>query len=117
MSVAVVPDRLQAELKARGSRLRPPEVVMRPEMLGAARLTRYSFSRTMLRRAVAGGWTACRAGQDLDAEARGESVYTVEADGHRFSFVAFTTTIDESAHTDRVIACLLYTSPSPRDRG
>ncbi|MEC8983111.1 MAG: hypothetical protein VX905_05975 [Actinomycetota bacterium] len=104
MSVAVVPDRLQAELKARGSRLRPPEVVMRPEMLGAARLTRYSFSRTMLRRAVAGGWTACRAGQDLDAEARGESVYTVEADGHRFSFVAFTTTIDESAHTDRVIA-------------
>ena len=90
MSVAVVPDRLQAELKARGSRLRPPEVVMRPEMLGAARLTRYSFSRTMLRRAVAGGWTACRARQDLDAEARGESVYTVEADGHRFSFVAFT---------------------------
>ena len=104
MSVAVVPDRLQAELEARGSRLRPPEVVMRPEMLGAARLTRYSFSRTMLRRAVAGGWTACRTGQDLDAEGRGESVYTVEADGHRFSFVAFTTTIDESAHTDRVIA-------------
>ena len=104
VSVTVVPDRLQAELKARESRLRPPEVVMRPEMLGAARLTRYSFSRTMLRRAVAGGWTARRTGQDLDAEGRGESVYTVEADGHQFSFVAFTTTIDESAHTDRVIA-------------
>lgn len=77
---------------------------MRPDVLGAARLTRYSFSRTMLRRAVAEGWTASRVHQDLDAEGRGESIYRVDTGTHRFHFVAFTTTVDESAHTDRVIA-------------
>ena len=104
MAVHQVMDRLQAELDARATALRPPEVVMQPEMLGAARLTRYSFSRTMLRRAVADGWTAGLVRQDLDEEGRGESIYRVDTGTHRFSFVAFTTTIDESAHTDRVIA-------------
>ena len=104
MAVHEVMDRLQAELDARATALRPPEVVMQPEMLGAARLTRYSFSRTMLRRAVADGWTAGLVRQDLDEEGRGESIYRVDTGTHRFSFVAFTTTIDESAHTDRVIA-------------
>ena len=99
-----VVDLLQAELDVRATALRPPEVVMRPEMLGAARLTRYSFSRTMLRRAVADGWTAGLVRQDLDTEGRGESIYRVDTGTHQFSFVAFTTTIDESAHTDRVIA-------------
>jgi hypothetical protein len=105
MTTAIrVADLLQAELDARATALRPAEVVMRPEMLGAARLTRYSFSRTMLRRAVADGWTAGLIHQDLDAEGRGESIYRMDTGTHRFSFVAFTTTIDESAHTDRVIA-------------
>jgi hypothetical protein len=69
-TVNQVVDLLQAELDARSTMLRSPEVVMRPEMLGAARLTRYSFSRTMLRRAVADGWTAGLVHQDLDAEGR-----------------------------------------------
>ena len=100
----IVADALQAELAARADRIRPASYVMRPDVLGAARLSRYSFSRTLLRRAVADGWTAGRAHQDLDAEGRGESVYFVDTGTQRFSFVAFTTTIDESAHTDRVIA-------------
>ena len=97
-------DRLQPELDARSGNLRPPEVVMRPEMLGAARLTRYSFSRMMLRRAVTDGWTAGLVRHDLDVQGRGESIYLLDTGTHRFSFVAFTTTIDESEHTDRVIA-------------
>ena len=100
----IVADALQAELAARADRIRPASYVMRPDVLGAARLSRYSFSRTLLRRAVADGWTAGRAHQHLDAEGRGESVYFVDTGTQRFSFVAFTTTIDESAHTDRVIA-------------
>ena len=100
----IVADALQAELASRADRIRPASYVMRPEVLGAARLSRYSFSRTLLRRAVADGWTAGRTHQHLDAEGRGESVYFVDTGTQRFSFVAFTTTIDEAAHTDRVIA-------------
>jgi len=58
----------------------------------------------MLRRAVADGWTARRVSLDIDAEGRGEAIYEVVADGIAFSFVAFLTTLDESEHTDRVIA-------------
>ena len=49
-AVAPSEDRLQAELDLRASRLRPPAVVMQPAVMGAARLTRYSFSRTMIAR-------------------------------------------------------------------
>ena len=48
----IVADALQAELAARADRIRPASYVMRPDVLGAARLSRYSFSRTLLRRAV-----------------------------------------------------------------
>jgi len=107
-AVSLIPptraDALQAELAARSRSIRPAAYAMRPDVLGAARLSRYSFSRTMLRRAVADGWTAGQVHQDLDDEGRGETIYAVDTGTQRFSFVAFTTTIDESAHTDRVIA-------------
>ena len=103
-AVAPSEDRLQAELDLRASRLRPPAVVMQPAVMGAARLTRYSFSRTMLRRAVGDGWRARLVRFDIDGRGRGEAAYEVEAGVRKFSFVAFTTTIDESDHTDRVIA-------------
>lgn len=83
---------------------RAADVVMRPEILGAARSTRYSFSRTMLRRAAADGWTARRVRLDLDDQGRGEAEYRVDAGGHQLTFLAFTTTLDESEHTDRVVA-------------
>ena len=102
--VAPCQDRLQAELDRRQSRLRPPAVVMQPAVLGAARLTRYSFSRTMLRRAVRDRWRARRVRFDIDASGHGEAVYEIAVGSRRLSFVAFTTTIDESEHTDRVIA-------------
>lgn len=105
MSTAILSeDRLRAELDRRRSGLRPPAVVMQPAMMGAARLTRYSFSRTMLRRAVQDGWQARCVRFDMDAKGRGEAVYEVRAAGYRFSFVAFTSSLDESEHTDRVIA-------------
>ena len=103
-AVAPSEDRLQAELDLRASRLRPPAVVMQPAVMGAARLTRYSFSRTMLRRAVGDGWRARLVRFDIDGRGHGEATYEVDAGVRRFSFVAFTTAIDESEHTDRVIA-------------
>ena len=101
-------DRLSAELRAdlqrHSTAVRPPEMVMRPTTLGAARLTRYSFSRMMLRRAAGDGWQACRTVFDVDAKGRGEAVYELDTGRRRFSFVAFATTISEDQHTDRVIA-------------
>ena len=52
---------------------------MQPAMMGAARLTRYSFSRTMLRRAVGDGWRARLVRFDIDGRGRGEATYEVEA--------------------------------------
>ena len=103
-AVAPSPDRLQTELDRRRARLRPPSAVMQPAMMGAARLTRYSFSRTMLRRAARDRWRARRVRFDIDGRGHGEAVYEIDAGGHKLSFIAFTTTLDESEHTDRVIA-------------
>ncbi len=84
--------------------LRDPDLVMAPGRLGAARLTRYSFSRTMLRRAQRNGWTVARAHLDLDIDGQGEVAYRIEAEGHVFHFVAFLQALSEDEHTDRVIA-------------
>ena len=105
MTTTVLPDaRLRAELDQRRPRLRPPAVVMQPAVMGAARLTRYSFSRTMLRRAVRDRWCARRVRFDIDDQGHGEAVYEIDTGDHQLSFAAFTTTIDEGEHTDRVIA-------------
>lgn len=97
-------DRLRVELQRRQTAIRSPDVVMRPATLGAARLTRYSFSRMMLRRAAADGWQACCRVLDVDPQGRGEAVYELDTGSRKISFIAFTTTISEDRHTDRVIA-------------
>lgn len=96
--------RLNEMLAERAAELRPPEVVMAPAQIGATRLTRYSFSRTMLRRAVSEGWALDDPILDLDDAGRGEVIYRVEAGDHVFHFVGFLTHLDESEHTDRVVA-------------
>lgn len=83
---------------------RSPEMVMDPTRVGAARLTKYSFNRTLIRRLVSEGWTVTRDRLELDAEGRGHVVYRVDANGYEFNFVAFTTTLSEEVHTDRVVA-------------
>lgn len=83
---------------------RAPAVVMQPEMLGAARPTRHSFSRSLLRRAAAAGWRFSRPRFEMDERGEGHAVYRVDAEGYTFSFVAFTQTLPEGDHTDRVIA-------------
>ena len=84
--------------------LRAPDLVMAPDRLGAARLTRYSFSRSVLRRAHSRGWVASCVHLDLDAEGQGEVAYRVDAEGYVFHFVAFLQALEEHEHTDRVVA-------------
>lgn len=102
--MTLVGQRLEEQLRDHHGRLRSPEVAMAPETLGAARLTRYSFSRMMLRRAFGDGWQIDRAHFEIDEQSQGEVAYRVRVDDLTMHFVAFLTTIDESEHTDRVIA-------------
>ena len=72
--------------------------------MGAARQTRYSFSRSLIRRAFRDRWVVDATSVDLDAGGCGEVEFRVDTGSHRFHFLALTTTLDESLHTDRVVA-------------
>ena len=84
--------------------LRPAEIVMEPTNLGAVRMTRFSFSRSMIRRAFTNNWEINCQVVDFDEFGCGHIIYRILAEGKIFHFVAFTSTIDEALHTDRVIA-------------
>lgn len=84
--------------------LRAPEEVLSSADMNGAWATRHSFARTMLRRAAARHWTLAKTRLDLDADARGTAVYTVDAEGRQLSFIAFCRTLEENERTDRVIA-------------
>ena len=84
--------------------LRPGDVVMSPADMGGARATRHSFIRGMLRRADRYHWRVRRLSFQADADGRGTAVYQVDAEGHRWTFVGFSTTIPPGQRTDRVIA-------------
>ena len=85
-------------------KLRPAEEVLSSTDMNGAWATRHSFARTMLRRAATHQWLVTRTRMDLDQDARGTVVYTVEAEGRQLTFIAFCRTLEESERTDRVIA-------------
>jgi hypothetical protein len=72
--------------------------------MGGARYTRYSFARTLIRRAVADGWVVSRERFDIDGEGRGTAVFRVDAQGHTWRLVAFSQKLTDDLRTDRVIA-------------
>jgi len=92
----------------RAGELRSPGLVMQPTSLGAARLTKHSFSRSMLRHASRMGWSGQRTTFDMDELGQGEVLYEISTNTSSRSeqvltFVGFTQVIDEADHTDRVI--------------
>ncbi len=84
--------------------LRPPHQVLSGNDMNGAWATRHSFARTMLRRAAARRWTVRKTHLDFDSQGRGTAIYTIDAEGRRLSFIAFSRTLEESERTDRVIA-------------
>lgn len=84
--------------------MREAAVACDPTDLRGARSTRHSFTRQLIRAAVAGGWRIERTRFDLDADGRGTAVYEVVAGRHRMSLAVFSEVIDESRRTDRVVA-------------
>ncbi|MFV0473401.1 MAG: hypothetical protein ACK5MQ_04235 [Pikeienuella sp.] len=84
--------------------LRSADCVMRLSRLGAAHMSRLSFSRSLLRRARRCGWAMRRARFDLDRQGYGAAVYAVDLGGRTVSLVAFSHHLAEDMRSDRVIA-------------
>ena len=84
--------------------LRPPSKVMRLARMGAFHPTRVSFVRTLVRRMARERWRIERERFDLDAHGYGEIVYRVTTPAGVLRFVAFSSYLDPSERTDRVIA-------------
>ncbi len=84
--------------------LRPPEIVMRLQRLGAAHPTRLSFLRQLIRRATKEQWRVRKDRFELDNRGFGRAVYAVETPARVYSLVAFSTPLDDENRSDRVIA-------------
>ena len=84
--------------------LRPASKVMRLARMGAFHPTRVSFVRTLVRRMARERWRIERERFDLDADGYGEIVYRVTTPTGVLRFVAFSSYLDPSERTDRVIA-------------
>ncbi len=84
--------------------LRPASEVMRLERMGSFYPTRLSFMRRILRDLAAAGAHVDRPRWEIDDLGFGRAVYCVAAAEHVYSLVAFSTPLDPSQRTDRVIA-------------
>jgi hypothetical protein len=77
---------------------------MRLDRLGASHPTRLSFLRSLIRRATREGWRVRRAQWSIDDAGYGCAVYALDARSRTYSLVAFSTPLEPSRRTDRVIA-------------
>ncbi len=84
--------------------LRPPDMVMRLERMGAMHATRLSFARAMLRRVEREGWRVTRPVWAIDARGFGHAVYRVDTPERCYSLIAFSQELAPEQRTDRVIA-------------
>lgn len=97
-------DHLKSLEESLSQPLRPPETVMRLERLGSFHSSRLSFTRTLVRRMHRENWRFEIIRNTLDSNGYGSFVYLIHTPKGPVSFVAFTTQIDDSDRTDRVIA-------------
>jgi hypothetical protein len=84
--------------------LRSPEEVMKPERLGAFRLTNLSFSRSILRKVMKEQWDITREKFALDENGYGEAVYKINTEHHTFQFIVFSHELPDEERNDRVIS-------------
>ena len=84
--------------------LRPPEEVMRLKRMGSFFPSRLSFVRSMLRCLAADNVQVERPVWEMDTEGYGRAVYSLSLGGHVYSLVAFSTRLEPTQRTDRVIA-------------
>lgn len=85
-------------------KLRPPEIVMDIERLGAMHQTRLSFVRSIVRKIMHEKWHIETQLFDLDRDGYGTCIYTVRAQNMLYSLVVFSQPLDDEERIDRVIA-------------
>ncbi|MYL34987.1 hypothetical protein GLW08_18420 [Pontibacillus yanchengensis] len=84
--------------------IRPAREVMKPERIGAFRMTSLSFARIILRRAMREKWSIDQHRFNLDHNGHGEAIYYIRTPAGTFSFVVVSQDIDEYERSDRVIS-------------
>lgn len=84
--------------------LRPPEMVMRLERLGANYQSRLSFIRILMRRLRQEGWRLNRRTFELDDKGVGRAIYQATGPERTYSLVAFSHDLPDDQRSDRVIA-------------
>lgn len=100
---------MKAEAEARARRpaetgLRPADLVMRFQRLGAFHPTRLSFSRSLIRRMGREAWRFRTVLSALDDRGFGRLVYEIETPQGLLSFACFSNELADEERTDRVIA-------------
>ena len=84
--------------------LRPADEVMRLRRMGSSFPTRLSFMRSLIRQLADERAEVTRSVWAVDELGFGRAVYTVMLSGYSYSLVAFSTPLDPTDRTDRVIA-------------
>ncbi len=84
--------------------LRPPEIVMRLNRMGAAHQTRLSFMRVLLRNLRRDSWQFDRPVWKIDENGVGTAVYRAIGPRRTYSLVAFAHDLPDDMRSDRVIA-------------
>ena len=95
------------------SKLRDPKKIMKLSKLGSFHQSKLSFLRSFLKEFK--DWKYNKDLFNLDEDGFGTAIYSFNRDRKGYSLVCFANKINDNERSDRVIACLLYTSPSPRD--
>ncbi|MEM8849554.1 MAG: hypothetical protein AAGE03_05905 [Pseudomonadota bacterium] len=102
--------------------LRPPELVMQLNRMGAFHPTRLSFLRVLLRRMKRDAWRFDRPVFEIAADGTGCAVYGAHGPARSYSLVCFAHDLPDEARSDRVIAtrwdatfALFDGVPSPDD--
>ena len=95
---------ISATIERYGLPMRVPDVVMRPERMGAFHATRMSFSRRLVRELIRDRAKSQSVHWSFDQAGFGRGVATVRIGGHAYSLCAFTQPLASEERSDRVIA-------------
>jgi hypothetical protein len=84
--------------------IRPPNIVMDLERLGALSASRLSFTRCLLRQMARQRWQITTQHLDLDQYGHGSAIYRLQTPSGRYHIVIFSRELMEEKRSDRVTA-------------
>lgn len=84
--------------------MRPAQIVMDLDRLGAGHAHPLSFMRILIRRMISQNWKLSRRKFELDADGYGDVIYEIKTPHNLLSLVVFSQYLDPNIRSDRVIA-------------